>query len=100
MKCRSYDKFFEVFSNKTRLKIVESLLKSDKNVSKICQDTEEEQSKISHNLKILYKCNFISKKRQGKNVIYSINKITISPMLDLVDRHVKIFCKNGCVKKE
>jgi ArsR family transcriptional regulator, lead/cadmium/zinc/bismuth-responsive transcriptional repressor len=99
MKCMSYEKFFEVFANKTRLKIIESLLESEKNVTEIYEDINEEQSNVSHNLKILYECNFITRKREGKNMIYSINKETIKPMLDLVNKHVKKFCKNKCVKK-
>ena len=98
MKCMSYDRFFEVFANKTRLKIIESLLKSDKNVTQIYENIKEEQSNVSHNLKILYECNFITKKRQGKNIIYSINKETIKPMLDIVNKHVSKFCKGNCVK--
>jgi ArsR family transcriptional regulator len=94
----SYEKFFEVFANKTRLKIIESLLKSDKNVTEIYEDIQEEQSNVSHNLKTLYECNFITRKREGKNMIYSINEETIKPLLELVNKHVRTFCKNKCVK--
>ena len=100
MKCMSYNKFFEVFANKTRLKIIEALLESDKNVTEIYEKIEEEQSKVSHNLKILYECNFITKKRDGKNIIYSINKETIKPLLEIVEKHVTKFCKNNCVRKD
>lgn len=99
MKCMSYNKFFEVLANETRLKIIESLLESDKNVTEICDSTKEEQSKISHNLRVLHECNVITKERDGKNIVYSINKITIKPMLELVNQHVKTFCKNKCVRK-
>jgi DNA-binding transcriptional ArsR family regulator len=96
----SYERFFEVFANRTRLKIIESLLKSDKNVTEIYEDINEEQSTVSHNLRILFECNFITKQRQGKNIIYSINKETIRPMLEIVNKHVTKFCKNNCVRKD
>jgi ArsR family transcriptional regulator, lead/cadmium/zinc/bismuth-responsive transcriptional repressor len=99
MKCMSYEKFFEVFANETRLKIVESLVESNKNVSDICKSINEEQSKVSHNLKVLHDCNFITKERNGKHVFYSLNKTTIKPMLKIVDKHVHTFCKDNCVKK-
>jgi len=99
MKCMSYERFFEVFANRTRLKIIESLLESDKNVTQIYEDISEEQSTVSHNLKTLYECNFITKQRQGKKIIYSLNKETIKPLLGIVNKHVSKFCKNNCVRK-
>lgn len=96
MKCPSYDMFFEVMSNKTRMKIIEALQKADLSVTEICNITKEEQSKISHNLKILADCNFISAKQEGKKRIYSINKDTILPLMELVNKHVQTFCCEKC----
>ena len=52
MKCPSYNVFFETIANKTRIQILETLEKSAMSVSEICKKLNQEQSKISHNLKI------------------------------------------------
>ncbi len=98
MKCDSYYLFFDTISNKTRMRIIESLLKSEKSVSEICSDIMEEQSKVSHSLKRLMACNFLNVKRDGKNRIYSLNEETIIPILKLVDKHVSKFCNKSCMK--
>lgn len=99
MKCPSYYLFFEILSNKTRFKIIESLKKSKKAVNGICEDIKEEQSKVSHNLKKLTECNFIEATVEGKKRIYSLNKATVLPILKLVEKHVKESCKGECHKK-
>jgi len=99
MNCPSYNLFFETISNKTRLKIIESLIKGEKSVNEICKAVNEEQSKVSHNLKKLADCNFLDVKSEGKQRIYSLNKDTITPILKLVEKHVSMHCKGGCNKK-
>jgi DNA-binding transcriptional ArsR family regulator len=96
MRCNSYNKFFEVMSNKVRLSIIESLLTSDKCVSEICADINQEQSKVSHNLKILHDCYIVGQSIDGKKRVYSLNKETILPIIKLVNQHVKSNCKEGC----
>lgn len=99
MKCKSYYRFFEVIANETRFKIIESLSSGPLNVSQICFITKEEQSKISHNLKILLQCNVVEVKKDGKNRVYYLNKETIEPMLKLVEKHVEKNCVGKCVLK-
>lgn len=94
MKCSSY--FFNVISNKTRWKIIESLYEKEKIVNDICKDIKEEQSKISHNLKILLDCNFVFYEKEGTKKKYYLNKKTMKPLLDIVQKHMKDFCKNEC----
>ena len=98
MKCSSYYLFFETISNKTRMNIVESLLKSPKSVNALCEDIKEEQSKVSHSLKRLMDCNFLNVERDGKKKIYSLNNETVVPILNLVDKHVSKFCNKECIK--
>jgi len=99
MKCRSYELFFEVFSNKTRFRIIQSLLREPKSVNRICGDIKEEQSKVSHNLNKLMKCHFLDVSRDGKRRIYSLNKDTVIPILNLVEKHVGKHCCEGCLIK-
>ncbi|MBD3163901.1 metalloregulator ArsR/SmtB family transcription factor [Candidatus Woesearchaeota archaeon] len=98
MKCSSYYLFFDTISNKTRMSIIESLLKSDKSVGEIARAIGEEQSKVSHSLKKLMVCNFLNVTRQGKKRIYSLNQQTVVPILNLVDKHVSMFCSKECLK--
>ena len=55
-----------------------------------------EQSKISHALTTLKCCNIVKVKQKGKQRIYFLNKNTIIPMLKLIDKHAKTFCKGFC----
>lgn len=99
MKCPSYELFFETFSNKTRMRVIEALSYGPKSVNEICKITKEEQSKVSHSLKKLTECHFLDFRRQGKKRIYSLNKDTIMPILNLVEKHVRKYCKEVCHKK-
>lgn len=99
MNCPSYELFFETFSNKTRMGIIKTLTQGSKSVNEICELTHQEQSKVSHNLRKLTECNFIGGKKDGKKRIYSLNKDTILPILQLVEKHVHKYCKEDCHKK-
>lgn len=99
MKCKSYNLFFETISNKTRLKILELLNKRAMSVNEICKELNEEQSKVSHNLKKLADCHFLDVKRIGKKRIYSLNKETTVPLTNLVEKHVEKYCREICNRK-
>jgi DNA-binding transcriptional ArsR family regulator len=99
MKCKSYNVFFETIGNKTRLNILEALEEGPLSVSKICNKLNEEQSKISHNLKCLADCHFIDVEQKGKQRIYSLNKETILPLMKLVSNHVEKYCCTTCRMK-
>lgn len=99
MKCRSYNLFFDTFSNKTRMRIIDVLISGPKSVSEICNLIKEEQSKVSHNLRKLMECRFLDVERKGKQRVYSLNKDTIMPILKLVERHVHKYCGEECKKQ-
>ncbi len=101
MKCKSYNAFFEVIANKTRIEILELLMEKQMCVSEICNALNHEQSKISHNLKKLADCHFIDVEREGKKRVYSLNRKTILPLMQLVEKHVQGYCGKECrVKNE
>ena len=84
MKCKAYNLFFETIGNKTRLKILELLHHQSLSVNEICKELKEEQSKISHNLKILTDCHFLKIIPYFNKRFYNIaflNKVDISPGL-------------------
>ncbi|MCF7866846.1 metalloregulator ArsR/SmtB family transcription factor [Candidatus Woesearchaeota archaeon] len=100
MKCHSYTDFFSNLANESNIKIIESLKTGPKNVTKISNETEIEQSATSHRLKKLVNCNVLNVERKGKERIYSLNKETITPILKLVDEHVHKKCKTCWIKEK
>lgn len=96
MNCNSYEVFFRNFSNKTKFDIVMSLKNKPMSVMELTKALGEEQSKISHSLTSLASCGILSMKREGKQRIYSLNKETIMPILDLVQKHVEKCCTRRC----
>lgn len=98
MKCSSYHRFFETVASSLRWAILEALQRRSMSVSEICEELNEEQSKISHNLKILHECHIVDFEKDGKRRIYSLNTETILPLIKLVHSHVAGFCGKECLK--
>jgi DNA-binding transcriptional ArsR family regulator len=92
----TYHIFFSNLSNPLRISIINSLKEKEKNVTELVKDLNIEQSKISHSLQNLRNCKIVGVKKNGKERIYFLNKKTIVPMLKLIDKHVKSFCKCEC----
>lgn len=83
-----YAAFFDVLASNTRLRIINSLRTSPKNVTQIIAETKLEQSCASHCLKKLETGGFVSVKRQGKFRVYELNHETIEPLVKLIDAHI------------
>ena len=94
----SYENFFVNFANKTRLAIIVALKDGPLNVSEISEKINEEQSKVSHNLRKLSECQILNYEKKGKERFYSLNKNTVIPMLKIVESHVCGYCKLNCSK--
>lgn len=92
----TYHIFFTNLANPLRIKIITSLKEKEKNVTELSRELKVEQSKISHALASLRCCNIVDAKQVGKSRIYSLNKKTIVPILNLIDRHAKVFCRGEC----
>lgn len=95
MKCNAYNIFFKNLASKVKMDIIKSLKEKDKSVNEISEELKLEQSKVSHALSNLRFCSLVSVKQIGKNRIYSLDKDTIVPILNIIDNHAKIKCK-GC----
>ena len=65
-------KLFKIFSDYTRLRIIELLYNGEKCVQDISDSLETSQSAISHQLKLLRDMNVVSARKDGKQVIYSL----------------------------
>jgi ArsR family transcriptional regulator, lead/cadmium/zinc/bismuth-responsive transcriptional repressor len=87
-KTSSYKEFLGALTNETRLEIINLLNVKPMNVSEICAALGFEQSRVSHNLKLLECYGFAKSEKHGKWKIYSIDKETVEPMLKLLDNYV------------
>lgn len=97
MKYTSFDDFFIVLGSKQRVKILQFLNREGpKSVSDIGSRLKIEQSAVSHDMKRLLGCHFVSVQRNGKERIYEMNEETIQPLFNLIQKHVEKYCVKGC----
>lgn len=94
-KCNAYHTFFKNLANPVKTGIIYSLKESSKSVNELVKELKLEQSKISHALANLRFCNLVTTKQKGKQRIYSLNKTTIIPILNIIDNHREKYC-SGC----
>ena len=99
MKYATYHYFFRNLANPIKIRIISSLKEKESCVGELSKDLGIEQSKISHALASLRCCNIVNVKQKGKERLYSLNKETILPILEMIDKHEKKFCKNCPMKK-
>lgn len=85
--------FFGNLANPLKVEIISALKEKDMSVLDLARLLKVEQSKLSHALSSLRCCSIVTVKKLGKKRIYSLNKETILPMLKIIDRHEKEFCK-------
>jgi DNA-binding transcriptional ArsR family regulator len=90
--------FFGNLANPLKIGIISLLKEKDMSVSEIAEKLGAEQSKLSHALKSLRDCSIVEVEQKGKKRIYSLNKKTILPMLEIIDSHEKEFCKGKCIR--
>lgn len=93
-----YYPFFGNLANPLKMRIVAILKVKELSVLELTKILNEEQSKVSHALKSLKNCSIVQVKKQGKNRIYHLNKETILPILEILDKHETKFCKK-CLAK-
>lgn len=100
--CGPYVRFFDTLGNVTRFYILSYLRSGPKNVSEIVKHTDLEQTQVSHALKQLEECGFVTSKQQGKFRVYSVRKGAVEPLMKLIDSHVQQYCENTkpCCCKE
>lgn len=77
--------FFKVFSDPTRLKIINVLLDKELNVCELANLIGISQSAVSHQLQFLKLSKLVKFKKIGKEVYYSLD-----------DDHIKDIFMKGC----
>ena len=73
---------FKVFSDTTRIKILYSLMNTERCVADIAAAIGASQSAASHQLRILKQARLVKFQRDGKNVIYSLADAHVYTMLE------------------
>jgi len=92
MTMNTYYIFFNNLANPLKMNIVAALKEKSLSVLELAEKIKVEQSKLSHALTSLRHCSIVEVKQKGKQRIYSLNKETILPMLNILDKHEKKFC--------
>ena len=62
------------------------------NVSGLAEALNQEQSMVSHNLKLLERCNLVFTEKRGKEKYVSRNEDTVGVLIDVVESHAEKFC--------
>lgn len=97
MRYSSFDHFFMTLGNKQRVRALQLLdVEGPLSVLSIAKALNAEQSAISHSLRQLLQCHFVSVKQVGKERIYSINQDTVSPLFKQIRNHVEKYCSEDC----
>lgn len=94
--------FFEAFSNKNRFEILMQLRNKELCAGELQQKLKIEQTNLSHDLKCLLNCRFISVRKDGRKRIYEINNET-KELVDEVANHIKnyeVYLKKCGILKE
>jgi DNA-binding transcriptional ArsR family regulator len=75
-------------SHPMRIAIIDLLAQnsSPMSVTDIYKSLDIEQATASHHLNILKSKNLLTSKRDGKNIFYSLKNITITEILECIDR--------------
>jgi ArsR family transcriptional regulator, lead/cadmium/zinc/bismuth-responsive transcriptional repressor len=85
---------FRLLSDKTRLNILLSLIKGERNVTSLCEELRLPQPTVSHHLGLLRVNNMIANRRRGKQVFYSLHGAV--SMID--DETLEITAGKLCLK--
>ena len=76
-------RFFQVLADPTRVRIVESLLGGEKNVSELVQGLGVPQARVSSHLGCLRWCGYIGTRRDGKFIYYRVTDPRVSELMRL-----------------
>jgi DNA-binding transcriptional ArsR family regulator len=88
----AYKIFFGTLVSESRLKIINLLRDGRKNVSEIVKELKADQTSVSHDLARLKRCGFVTAEISGKFRYYKLNEETIKPLIELIDRHMCLYC--------
>lgn len=79
---------FKVLGDHTRVRILNALYRSELCVCDLTSILGMNQSAVSHQLRVLRDARIVKSRKQGKNVLYSLDDSHISELLDKGAEHV------------
>lgn len=75
---------FRVFSEATRLGILQALMGGERSVSALVEELGTTQANISKQLRVLYDARILRREKRGNQVFYSIGDEMVRPLCELV----------------
>ncbi len=82
------DFFFDAFGNRNRFRILKSLGNKELCAGELQKELMIEQTNLSHDLKCLLNCQFITVRKSGRKRIYKIKPET-KELVEEVSKHIK-----------
>ena len=74
-------RFFAVFSDQTRLKILSALSMKELCVADLCYLLSAEQSTVSHQLRLLRDAGIVASRKAGRLTLYAISNAYVSDVM-------------------
>ena len=78
-------KFFRGLGDPTRVRILQLLLERERTVSELVEETGALQGRLSSHLSCLRWCGFVTSRRQGRHVYYSVRDMRVRRLLVLAE---------------
>lgn len=86
---QSMAQLFKVLGEISRLRILDALLRYEELcVNHLAEYLEMEQSAVSHQLRILREAHLIKNRKEGKNVVYSLDDNHVRLLLEQCREHI------------
>ena len=79
---------FKMFSDPTRLKILNQLFDNELCVSNLAQNLKMTHSAISHQLSLLKINRLVKSRKDGKEVYYSLNDQHVAAIFEIAYEHI------------
>lgn len=80
---------FKALADVTRMRIMSTIIDTSKTVSEIVKETNESQSCVSHQLRVLKKVSIVKNQRKGKYVYYTLDDDHVKNILKLTFLHAQ-----------
>jgi DNA-binding transcriptional ArsR family regulator len=107
MKGAEYHKCFEPLANKLRIKIIQELQKKPMTIQELSKKTGAEQSRISHSMNALKKCNHVQTQKKGKYAEYKLSSEILTNLnkkhtniFEAIELHTQKYCKKCNTQKK
>jgi len=84
--CCAVSEFLSVLSNPYRIRILCALLERERNVSDIAAAVSLSPAHVSSHLRVLYDRGYVERRRDWRQVFYSLHRAEIGTFIDLASQ--------------